>query len=77
MLALLMGVSLTACGRESVEAPGSEPENGVAAIEDDVISGMGIPTGRIVLNGWPRGFGADGGWVRDYAAWLKTILHKE
>ena len=29
-----MGVSLTACGRESVETPGSELENGVAAIED-------------------------------------------
>ena len=32
----------------------------------EVISGMGIPTGRIVLNGWPHGFGSDGGWVRDY-----------
>lgn len=29
-----MGVSLTACGRESVETPGGELENGVAAIED-------------------------------------------
>ena len=34
MLALLMGVSLTACGRESVETPDGELENGVAAIED-------------------------------------------
>ena len=40
----------------------------------DVISGMGIPTGRIVLNGWPHGFGADGGWFKDYAAWLKAIF---
>lgn len=40
----------------------------------DVISGMGIPTGRIVLNGWPHGFGCDGGWVRDYAAWLEIIF---
>ena len=40
----------------------------------DVISGMGIPTGRIVLNGWPHGFGSDGGWVKDYAAWLETIF---
>ena len=34
MLAILMGVSLTACGRESVRTPGGELENGVAAIED-------------------------------------------
>ena len=34
MLAVLMVVSLTACGRESVGTPGSELENGVAAIED-------------------------------------------
>lgn len=34
MLAVLMVVSLTACGRESVGTPGGEPENGVAAIED-------------------------------------------
>ena len=35
---------------------------------------MGIPTGRIVLNGWPHGFGSDGGWVTDYAAWLENIF---
>lgn len=40
----------------------------------DVISGMGISTGRIVLNGWTHGFGSDGGWVKDYAAWLETIF---
>lgn len=40
----------------------------------DVIRGMGIPTGRIVLNGWPHGFGSDGGWVRDYAAWLEQVF---
>lgn len=40
----------------------------------DVLSGMDIPTGRIVLNGWPHGFGSDGGWVKDYAAWLKNIF---
>ena len=31
-------------------------------------------TGRIVLSGWPHGFGSDGGWVKDYAAWLETIF---
>lgn len=40
----------------------------------DVIRGMGIQTGRIVLNGWPHGFGSDGGWVRDYADWLEEIF---
>lgn len=35
---------------------------------------MGIPTGRIVLNGWPHGFGSDGGWVTDYAAWLENVF---
>ena len=38
MLAVLMVVSLTACGRESVGTPGSELENGVAAIEDAMIT---------------------------------------
>lgn len=39
-----------------------------------VISGMGIQTGRIVLNGWQHGFGSDGGWVEDYADWLEDIF---
>lgn len=39
-----------------------------------VISGMGIQTGRIVLDGWPHGFGSDGGWVADYASWLEAIF---
>ena len=34
MLAIIMVVSLTACGRESVGTPGGELKNGVAAIED-------------------------------------------
>lgn len=40
----------------------------------EVIRNMGIPTGRIVLDDWPHGFGSDGGWVKDYAAWLETIF---
>lgn len=40
----------------------------------EVIRGMGISTGRIVLNGWPHGFGSDGGWVKDYASWLENIF---
>lgn len=40
----------------------------------NVIRNMGISTGRIVLNGWPHGFGSDGGRVNDYAAWLESVF---
>lgn len=40
-----------------------------------VIRKMGIKTKRIVLNGWPHGFGADGSWVKDYAAWLEDVFN--
>lgn len=40
----------------------------------EVLNNMGIQTERIVLEGWPHGFGADGNWVSDYAEWLKNIL---
>lgn len=43
----------------------------------DVISSMGIETGRIVLDGWPHGFGSDGGWVSDYADWLEEIFDRK
>ena len=39
-----------------------------------VIKNMGIQTKRIVLDGWPHGFGADGGWVKDYATWLEDVF---
>lgn len=42
----------------------------------DVLNSMNIETGRIVLNGWPHGFGSDGGWVGDYADWLEEIFNK-
>lgn len=32
---------------------------------------VGIATDTIVLDEWPHGFGGDGGWVADYAAWLE------
>lgn len=41
----------------------------------DVIRGMGIPVKRIVLNGWPHGFGSDGGWGSDYGQWLTEVFH--
>ena len=39
-----------------------------------VLAEMGLDTGRIVLDNWPHGFGADGGWVADYAQWLEAIF---
>lgn len=39
-----------------------------------VLRGMGVPTGRIVLDGWPHGFGPDGGWIDDYASWLEDVF---
>lgn len=35
---------------------------------------VGIPVRRIVLQDWPHGFGGDGGWVEDYAAWLEAVF---
>lgn len=40
----------------------------------EVIRSMGIRTERIVLKDWPHGFGADGGWVEDYAKWLEDVF---
>lgn len=39
-----------------------------------VIKDMGLPVSRIVLNGWPHGFGSDGGWINDYADWLESVF---
>ncbi len=41
-----------------------------------VISSMGIPSSRIVLDGWPHGFGSDGGWICDYAMWLQSVFNR-
>lgn len=38
-----------------------------------VLKEMGIGTKKLVLNGWPHGFGGDGGWVERYAEWLENI----
>lgn len=29
---------------------------------------------RIVLDGWPHGFGGDGGWIKNFAAWLEEVF---
>ena len=43
----------------------------------DVIRNIGIQSSRIVLNGWPHGFGSDGGWIKQYADWLEEIFKQE
>ncbi len=35
---------------------------------------VGVVTDTIVLDEWPHGFGGDGGWVADYAAWLEEVF---
>jgi acetyl esterase/lipase len=40
----------------------------------NLLQEMGVAQGRIVLDGWPHGFGGDGGWVKDYASWLETVF---
>ena len=57
-------------GGERLTLSGYNTQTGIrTCIEADVNE-----TGRIVLNGWPHGFGSDGGWVKNYAAWLETIF---
>lgn len=38
-----------------------------------VLEGMGHPVDRVVLQNWPHGFGAAGGWVETYARWLDAV----
>ena len=38
-----------------------------------VLEGMGHPVDRMVLQNWPHGFGAAGGWVETYARWLDDV----
>lgn len=40
-----------------------------------VMEEAGVVTKTIVLDGWPHGFGGDGGWVEDYALWLTDVFH--
>ena len=43
----------------------------------ELMQEVGVPAHTIVLDGWPHGFGGDGGWVPDYAAWLDKIFQGE
>ena len=42
----------------------------IAALRD---AGVSVETHE--MNGWPHGFGADGGWIDQYfAPWLTTVF---
>jgi acetyl esterase/lipase len=40
----------------------------------ELMDEVGITTKTIVLNNWPHGFGGNGGWVKDFSAWLENIF---
>ena len=40
----------------------------------ELMEDVGVATHTIVLNKWPHGFGGNGGWVADYAAWLEQVF---
>ncbi len=40
----------------------------------ELMTELGYPVRRLVLEGWPHGFGGDGDWIEDYAAWLDGIF---
>jgi acetyl esterase/lipase len=40
----------------------------------ELMDEVGITSNTIVLDNWPHGFGGNGGWVPDYAAWLENVF---
>ncbi len=40
----------------------------------ELMTELGYPVRRLVLEGWPHGFGGDGDWIEDYAAWLESVF---
>lgn len=43
----------------------------------ELMAAVGINTKTIVLDDWPHGFGGNGGWVGDFAAWLEEVFGEE
>ncbi len=41
----------------------------------ELMDEVGITTNTIVLDNWPHGFGGNGGWVADFAAWLSSVFN--
>ena len=40
----------------------------------ELMTELGYPVRRLVLEGWSHGFGGDGDWIEEYAAWLDGIF---
>ena len=40
----------------------------------DAAEAAGVAVERLQLDGMPRGFGASGGWILAYDAWLKEVF---
>ena len=40
----------------------------------ELMTELGCPVRRLVLEGRPHGFGGDGDWIGDYAAWLDDVF---
>ncbi len=37
----------------------------------------GVEVETLVLQGWPHGYGAEGGWVEPFAAWLEKVFNQQ
>ncbi len=42
----------------------------------ELMKTVGVTTKTVVLDGWPHGFGGNGGWVETYAEWLENLFSK-
>ena len=51
-----------------------DPFYGQFEAQYELMTELGYPVRRLVLEGWPHGFGGDGDWVEDYAAWLEAVF---
>ena len=51
-----------------------DPFYGQFEAQYELMTELGYPVLRLVLEGWPHGFGGDGDWVEDYAAWLEAVF---
>ena len=51
-----------------------DPFYGQFEAQYELMQEIGVPTRRIVLEGWPHGFGGDGDWIEDYAEWLDGVF---
>ena len=40
----------------------------------DLMTELGSPVRRLVLEGWLHGFGGDGSWVEDYTSWRDAVF---